>query len=376
MPKRFVIVCSFAPSLVNFRGPLLEQIRANGHDVLALAPDFEPDTRAWCHERGIKTGDITLDNQSLNPLHDMASLWQIYRQIKRFRADVVMGYTHKPALYTALAGRLAGTPHTTLMITGLGFGFEADTPKKRVVNKIVSTLFWLACRASHHAIFHNSDNLDFFRAKGIIGKRTPTTVVGGSGVDLSLYPRHPTTDSTASSLTFLLVARIVVYKGILEYAQAASQLRKRYPRARFLLAGYLDKSPAAYKAEEWAFIDANVTYLGKSSDVSSLLRETDVYVLPSYGEGLPRTVLEAMASGRAIITTDAPGCRQCVEEGRNGFLVKSKDPIDLEKAMERFLSGQADWRAMGEASFDRVRSVFEVGKVNADMIRALDLQPD
>lgn len=199
-------------------------------------------------------------------------------------------------------------------------------------------------------------------------------VVGGSGVDLSYFHPQPLEPAAAGEITFLLIARIVRYKGILEYARAAQALRARYPKAKFLLAGYHDSNPLAYSDDEWRFIQDQVEYVGPSEDVRSLYRRAHVYVLPSYGEGMPRTVLEAMASGRPIITTDTYGCRDTVEEGVNGHLVPTRDWQPLAEAMERFLAGHSSVREMGEASLARVRHLFDVDKVNRDMLAALGLR--
>jgi len=159
--------------------------------------------------------------------------------------------------------------------------------------------------------------------------------------------------------------------GIIEYARAAEALRQRYPKAKFLLAGYHDSNPLAYSDEEWRFIQDQVEYLGPSEDVRALYGRAHVYVLPSYGEGMPRTVLEAMASGRPIVTTDTYGCRDTVEEGVNGYLVPTREWEPLEQAMERFLAGRSSIAEMGAASLERVRRLFDVEKVNRQMIAAL-----
>ena len=161
------------------------------------------------------------------------------------------------------------------------------------------------------------------------------------------------------------------YKGILEYARAAEALRKRFPKAKFLLAGYHDSNPLAYSEDEWRFIQEQVEYLGPSDDVRSLYGRAHVYVLPSYGEGMPRTVLEAMACGRPVITTDTYGCRDTVEEGANGYLVPTREWEPLRDAMERFLADEASAGEMGAASLARVRERFDVEKVNRDMLAAL-----
>lgn len=374
MPQKILITCSDANSLRNFRGRLIASIRSDGHEVIAVAPEFPNAVAEWCQGLGVIMERTSLDNQSLNPFGDLAALMQLYRIIRRHRPDVVMGYTHKPALYTALAAKLARVPHVTMMVTGIGFGFE---PGKGAVRKIVPaitrSLFRAGCAVSDKVIFHNKDNRDFFVSERLLRNPAKAVVVGGSGVDLSYFYPQPLVPASRDEITFLLIARIVRYKGILEYARAAQRLRASYPKAKFLLAGYHDSNPLAYTAKEWQFITDQVEYLGQSDDVRSLYARAHVYVLPSYGEGMPRTVLEAMASGRAIVTTDTYGCRDTVEEGVNGHLVPIRDHESLTASMGRFLSGDSPYDLMGAASLERARRLFDVEHVNREMLSALEL---
>lgn len=375
MAQTVLLTCSDANSLRNFRGRLIASMRAAGHQVIAIAPSFPPAIAKWCIETGVAMERTRLDNQSLNPFSDLAALGELYSIIRRRRPDVVMGYTHKPALYTAFAARLARVPRVTMMVTGMGFGFEPGAGlARRVVPAITKTLFRIGCAASDVVIFHNRDNLDFFLENKLLRQPRKAVVVAGSGVDLAEFPPEPLQPADPESLTFLLIGRIVRYKGILEYARAAQALKARYPKAKFLLAGYRDSNPLTYSDDEWRFIERQVEYLGPSDDVRQLYRQAHVYVLPSYGEGMPRTVLEAMASGRAIVTTDTYGCRDTVEEGINGHLVPTRQWQPLADAMERFLTGRSSYEEMGSASLERARAKFDVESVNRDMLAALGLQ--
>jgi glycosyltransferase involved in cell wall biosynthesis len=377
MPRKILLTCSDANSLRNFRGRLIASLRESGNEVVAVAPGFPPEIAAWCDELGVGMERTSLDNQSLNPLRDLAALAGLHRIVRRHRPDVVMGYTHKPALYTAFAAKLAGVPHVTMMVTGIGFGFEPGKGAlRKVVPAITRTLFRIGCSASATVIFHNKDNRDFFLAEKLLKDRRKAVVVGGSGVDLSYFRPLPFEPAEPSEMTFLLIARIVRYKGILEYAQAAKALRERFPKAKFLLAGYRDSNPLAYSDVEWRFIQEQVDYVGPSSDVRSLYGQAHVYVLPSYGEGMPRTVLEAMACARPIITTDTYGCRDTVDPGVNGYLVPVREWEPLRDAMERFLSGEASISEMGAASLARVRELFDVEKVNQDTLKALGIEAE
>jgi glycosyltransferase involved in cell wall biosynthesis len=345
-----------------------------GDQVIAIAPDFPPDIEKWCSTLAVVMERVTIANQSLNPLRDVVSIFSLYRIIRRHRPDVVMGYTHKPALYTAFAAKAARVPKITMMVTGMGFGFEpGDGWFRRTIPVITHTLFFVACEVCQTIIFHNKDNRDYFLSRRMLRKASKAIVVGGSGVDLKHFTPQPLNPCASTDLTFLQIARIVRYKGVLEYAHAARSLKDNYPRARFLLVGYWDDNPLSYSAEEWAFIQANLEYLGSSTDVRELYQQAHVYVLPSYGEGMPRTVLEAMASARPIITTDTYGCRDTVAEGVNGHLVPIKDWRSLAGAMEHFLSGRSPAAKMGAMSLERARDLFDVESVNGEMIKALGL---
>ena len=371
---RVLLTCSDATSLRNFRGRLIQSMRALGHDVIAVAPGFPPAIASWCDDLGVAMERTSLDNQSLNPIKDIGVIGELYRIIRRHKPDVVMGYTHKPALYTAFAAKFAGVPRVTMMVTGIGFGFEPGPGmRRRIIPAITRSLFRVGCAVSETVIFHNRDNRDFFLEEKLLKDGSKAVVVGGSGVDLSHFTPQPLEDAAPGELTFVLIARIVRYKGILEYARAAQALRARYPKAKFLLAGYHDSNPLAYSDAEWHFIQDQVEYLGPSDDVRSLYRRAHVYVLPSYGEGMPRTVLEAMASARPIVTTDTYGCRDTVEEGANGHLVPTRQWEPLDDAMERFLSGASPVEKMGKASLTRARALFDVENVNREMIEALGL---
>jgi glycosyltransferase involved in cell wall biosynthesis len=372
MAQTVLFTCSDANSLRNFRGRLIASLRADGHDVIAVAPSFPPAIASWCADLGVHMERTTLDNQSLNPLSDLRVIGELYHIIRRRKPDVVMGYTHKPALYTAFAGKMSRVPRVAMMVTGIGSGFEPGKGMARkLLPAITRTLFRIGCAASRTVIFHNKDNRDFFLAERLLKQPSKAVVVGGSGVDLSYFGPQPLQPAAPDEITFLLIARIVRYKGILEYARAAEALCARYPKAKFLLAGYHDANPLAYSDEEWRFIRNQLEYLGPSEDVRSLYARAEVYVLPSYGEGMPRTVLEAMASGRAIITTDTYGCRDTVEEGVNGHLVPTRQWEPLAEAMELFLTGRSSFAEMGSASLARVRRLFDVEKVNKDMLVAL-----
>lgn len=245
--------------------------------------------------------------------------------MQKIKPDLVLPYTIKPVVYGTLAAWATKVPHRFALITGLGYAFqEHNNTKYKLVNKIATQLYRVSLNKCQTVFFQNPDDEALFRQLKILKPSTPSFVVNGSGVDISEY----TLADLPSQPKFLLIARLLGDKGVREYAQAAKRIKEQFPLVSFDLVGRLDDNPDAIKQNEIdAWIKAGtINYLGELTDVRPAIAETSVYVLPSYREGTPRTVLEAMSMGRAIITTDAPGCRETVVDGDNGFLV----PVDLD----------------------------------------------
>jgi glycosyltransferase involved in cell wall biosynthesis len=258
-----------------------------------------------------------------------------------------------------------GIRHLYALVTGLGYSFT-----RRWLSLIVGLLYRGALGLCRNVMFQNPDDRAFFIQKGIAdaGK---CTVVNGSGVDLDHY--YPT--PLPSELVFLLIARLLKDKGIREYVQAARLVRRSRPDARFILVGPRDPGPAAVPEAELAswVSQEGIEYRGPTEDVRAAITEAMVFVLPSYREGTPRTVLEAMAMCRPIITTDVPGCRETVIEGVNGFLVPAKDAVRLAGAMLRFASDLSLASRMGRASREIVENKYDVRRVNQQMLLSMGL---
>jgi len=370
---KILLIASLAESLINFRGPLLKTLVEAGHDVqcaaLGLAPGTETGDRLT--KLGVGIVDIPLSRTGLNPVTDLLlglRLWQLFRKQKY---DVVLGYTIKPVIWGMLAGKAAGVPRRVALITGLGYAFTGEARGVRGLVRSISTrLYRLALRQAHLIFFQNNDDRDDFAKLDILPPDTETRIVNGSGVDLEFYPRMPLPNGP---FRFLLIARLLGDKGIREYVAAARLIRQDYDNVAFDLVGGSDPNPNAISHEEaqgW-HDSGDIRWLGHLSDVRPVLAECHVYVLPSYREGTPRTVLEAMSTGRAVITTDAPGCRETVEPGVNGFLVPVKNVEALAAAMRRFLDDRTIAEHMGTEARRFVEEKYEVHKVNAEIIEKL-----
>jgi glycosyltransferase involved in cell wall biosynthesis len=352
------VLGGLSASLVNFRGPLIQALLADGHLVTAVAGNYDAQVEMTLRSWGADYTAVKLSRSGMNPFSDLGTLWTLVRLIRRVKPHIFLGYTVKPVTLGLIAARLAGTPQRYGMVTGLGYAFTPGREIKRLVAKLASSLaYWLALRHADGVIFQNGDDEKEFRARGFLSAQTDILRVAGSGVDVEAFAQKP----LPSGVNFLMIARLLLDKGIREYLAAARVVRERIGLARFVLAGPFDPNPATLsRAElERATAEGTVEYVGEVADVRPLLEACSVYVLPSYREGMPRTVLEAMAVGRAIITTNTPGCRDAIADGENGMLVPPRNAVLLAEAMITLADAPERIAAMAEQSRRRAERHFD-----------------
>jgi glycosyltransferase involved in cell wall biosynthesis len=366
-----IVLGSYAPSLTLFRGPLIAELVRRGYRVVAMAPEIGENVREKLRALGAEAADVPLSRDSLNPAAMAGSLRALTRAFREIRPDAVIAYTVKPVTLGAIAARRADVPTFVALVTGLGFAFMEGRETRRLISRVAATwLYRIAFRLSRIAIFQNPDDRDFFRAKRILPRRARTALVNGSGIDIDAFVPAPLT----SAPVFLMIARLLGDKGVREYGRAAARLKRKYPHAQFRLVGWLDASPDSIgEAALEQMVAGGVDFLGKLDDVRPAIAAANVYVLPSYREGTPRSVLEAMAMGRPVVTTDAPGCRQTVEHGVNGLLVPPRNDRALEEAMEHFIRSPGTIAQMGAAARTLAEEKFDVRKVNAALLEAAGL---
>lgn len=373
--KTFLLIASFPDSLIKFRGPLLRALVAKGLDVHVAAPDLAdvPDIRTELEGLGITLHEIGLKRTGTNPVADLATVAELWRLMRRIRADYVLGYTIKPVIYGSLAAWLAGVPNRFALVTGLGYAFTGEASGKRgLLRKLIQRLYRFGLSRSRKVFFQNPDDEALFRQLKLLPADIPSCVVNGSGVDVADYALAPLPEKPS----FLLIARLLGDKGVREYAQAARKVKAQYPDAVFRLVGWIDDNPDAIsqqELDEWVN-SGTVEFLGKLADVRPAIADSNVYVLPSYREGTPRTVLEAMAMGRPVITTDAPGCRETVTDGDNGFLVPVKAVDELAAAMVKFLENPELVAGMGERSRLVAEQKYDVHRVNEFMLGEMGIK--
>lgn len=376
---KVLVIASLAESLVIFRGQLLTEMIRCGHEVFACAAArdtlFGPkseQTKQLLAQIGVVFYEFPLERTGLNPLSDIVSLAALWNLVRRLQPDVVLTYTMKPVVYGSLAASAARVPHIFSMITGIGTGMRDNDGHQPLLSRLVPLLYRLGLWNNAGVLFQNPDDRDLFIHLRLIRPQTAITVVNGSGIDLQFYRQK---DPVLSPVVFLLIARLLGDKGVREYAEAARLIKRRYPDAVFRLIGPFDNHPLAIPKQEvvqWQH-DGIIEYIGSVTDVRPYIAAASVYVLPSYREGTPRTVLEAMAMSRPIITTNAPGCRETVVSEENGFLVPTKDPIALSQAMERFILDPGLIPQMGRKSRQIAEEKYDVHKVNAAILQAMGL---
>jgi glycosyltransferase involved in cell wall biosynthesis len=371
--RRILICAGLTSSLVRFRGPLLETLAAKGFEVFAAGPTDEHAVTSQLQQWNVRFIQLPLQRTGMNPFSDLAYYRALKKTIREIQPHYFLGYTIKPVIFGSLAASRAHVPHICSLITGLGYSFIPAGLKQRLAGLISRRLYRIALRRNHLVFFQNPDDLAAFHAQHLVPPSLPTSVLNGSGVDLEYYQPAPVPPET-SAIVFLLIARLIGEKGIVEYVEAARQLKAAHPTARFqLLGGFEPHRPGQIGPEQihqWVAQGA-IEYLGEQSDVRHALAACHVYVLPSYREGMPRTVLEAMAIGRPIITTDVPGCRQTVIPSQNGFLVPLKDPAALAEAMEKFILDPALIPPMAQKSLALAREKYDVRLVNREIILEL-----
>ena len=375
--KKFLLIAGFADSLINFRWDLICALQAKGLEVHVAAPEISssPTTLEKLRNNGVFAHDVPMQRTGTNPIEDFKTLIALRQLMQQVRPDYVMAYTIKPVIYGMLAAASTGVPNRAALITGLGSAFQDSegSTKQNLIRRVTRQLYARALSAADLTFFQNEDDQKLFTDLGIIRPGQNTVVVNGSGVNTEKFSPQPLPEG--DEVHFLLIGRLLKDKGVREYVEAARRVKQQYPQAVFNLVGFLDSNPSSVTQQEldqWVN-EGTVKFWGKLSDVRPAINACHVFVLPSYREGTPRTVLEAMATGRAIITTDAPGCRQTVENGYNGWLVPVQSAEKLAEAMERFLSEPALIQQMGQASLEIARNKYDVNIINDFMLNQLKI---
>jgi glycosyltransferase involved in cell wall biosynthesis len=350
---KILLVSRCSWTLHNFRAGLMRVLLERGDKVIgggAAGDGYETKIEA----QGVTFHPLPVDKKGINPLADLGLFLELYRWYRSERPDVVHHFTIKPVIYGSLAARLAGVPKVVNTVTGLGYVFTDG--RRPWLRHLVEGLYRWSLRSAQFTFFQNRDDRQLFLDRGLVDP-DKTTVLPGSGVDLTRFTPCPSQGNTS----FIMVARLIRDKGVAEFVEAARLVRRSHPEARFrLLGGRDERNPATISPEELDSWQADVEWLGEVEDVRPFLAAADVAVLPSYyREGVPRSLLEAAAMAKPIITTGAVGCRETVDEGVNGLLVPVRDVKALAEAMVWMIEHPEVCRQMGQASRAKVEREFD-----------------
>lgn len=363
-PWRLALAGPSAASLLHLRDDLIRDVTARGHHVLCITPPGPEDDARALRELDVQHRVISLDPTGPK----FVSTWKVVSAyvdaFRDWQPHVVMGIGARPLVNAALAARRLAVRRVVSLVNGLppegsGLGVEP----RRLAR---------ALGASDAVVFHNDEDRHRLEVEGILPPGQPAVVVAGAGVNLERHAVQPL-PPTEAGLVFLMISRLERSRGVVDYARAAETVKTRAPGARFLLAGAPGTASDAITAQSLAALGGAVEYLGPLPDVREALASCHVFVYPSHHEGMPRAVLEALATGRPVITTDAPGCRETVDDKVSGCLVPVGDVTALAAAMESFIRNPGLLPATAKAARLKAERRFDVVEVNRVLLDLLGL---
>ena len=332
---KIAMVLNTSWNVFNFRMGLLNALRDEGHEMIIMAPEDRYSERI--EQAGFLFQPIRMDSRGVNPVSDAALFLELRQAYRRHKPDLVLHYTIKPNIYGTFAAASCRIPVIN-NVCGLGTAFM----KKNLVTRIASTLYRLAFRYPKKVFFQNDADLELFLKNELVAENI-TELIPGSGINLDDFPVLEYRKNEV--FTFLVISRLIIDKGIVEYVEAARKLKAEGINARFQLLGAMDpehrRGIRPQKIREWVD-ERTVEYLGTTDDVHAYIEKADCIVLPSYREGTPRSLLEAASSGKPIVTTDVAGCRHVVQNGFNGLLCQARSADDLADKMRQMAMSDED----------------------------------
>lgn len=362
--------------MLHFRGGLIRAMVRAGHDLHLLVPAGEgvlghfDEESAALSSLGAQVHTYPLRRASISPIHDLVTLWHVFRKIGIVEPDVLLAYMMKPVVYGMLSALILRVGKRYALLDGLGFAFtENGRANNAVAARVTRLLLALALRAAQRVLLLNSDDRNDLIRHGVLAPNKPFSIIAGTGLDLEHFD-GPMAD--VNSRRFVMISRLLRDKGVREFAEAARLVKQRRPDATFVLIGDVDMAPGAISRDEvagWTWLQ----YVGKIGDVRPFLQDCLAYVLPSYREGRPRTVMEAMAMRRACIVTDVPGCRECIEHEATGLIVPPQNPETLKDAMMRYLEQPQLAIVHGIEARKRAECEYDLEAVNLSVLKALSI---
>lgn len=393
---KVLVLTADANTLIYHRGDLIRDFAAHGCEVVTSAAEDYPHVQEFVASLGGRHRAIRMARSKVNPLKDLVTLRDMWRLFLEEKPDTLFAYTIKSVVYGCVVARLAGIRRVYALLPGLGFTFvKPVTWKQRILSVISKALHRFALKRADVIFMQNNDDVKLFQEMNMLPAGTPVHVTAGSGVNMEEYAHAPLDERRTGQdkrVRFVLVSRLLISKGVRVFAEAARRIKQLHPHAEFHLVGPFDPNPNRVDEDEvrqWV-AEGTLVHHGMVKDVASLLKTMHVFVLPTwYREGVPHATLEALATGRPIITTNSVGARECVKltaegvrqrdnnemlmQGENGFLCQPQNVAAVECAMEWFLLHPKQIAQQGNASRQLAADVFDVRLVNEIILKAMHL---
>ena len=375
---KIIIISTVASSFLLFRKDLIVELLRRKHQVYVFTSEYTEDELKKIQAIGAIPVTYDLQRGGLNPLLDIKTVYLLSREIKKIAPNIVLSYFSKPVIFGTLAAKMVKVPNIIGMLEGLGYTFTEQpdglTKKMQLVKQMQITLYRFALPLLDTLIFLNHDDpKDLLYTHSI--NVNNVEILGGIGLNLKYYPYHPISNSK-STINFLFIGRLLREKGIHDFVAAAKIVKQSYSDVKFIVLGSIDSSnPGALQQSELdRLISLDIiNYPGQVDNVQRWIADSHVFVLPSYREGVPRSTQEAMAIGRAIITTDVPGCRETVVDGVNGFLIEKWNIQALAEKMIYFIEHPEQIQKMGYESYKIAQEKFDADKVNRRLLKLMGL---
>ena len=383
---KIAVIAGTIGGIVGFRLDMMLAFKSRGHEVVAVSALEKPSLKKILDEHNIRFKQINVDRKSVNPFKEFSLVREIKSFLKAERFDAVIAFTPKMATYATIAAMLAGVKKRIAVFTGLGYAFAQNSLWGLMRRIPFVFIYGLGMRCASNVIFQNIDDKKTAE-KLLMTAASKSAIMNGSGVNLEKFPYSTPPEN---KIVFTFVGRLIKDKGIHEFLYASKKIKELQPDVKIVILGAPDNNPSSIDENEFNKIknDGKIECMGFVSDVVKYITETSVAVLPSYREGCPHSMLEAMSIGRALILADAPGTRvplaltekgkrqqkmgATVIEGENGFLVRPRDGDAIVDAMKCFIENPALITSMGYKSRKLAEEKFDVDKVNAFLLSILE----
>jgi len=362
---KICIVASSGISLLNFRRRLIKTLVENGNQVICISIEKKEELAKQISELGAEYYQVSGSRTDISLINSIRMISNYVSVFNKINPDMCFLYMSKPIAFGGYAAIKCKIKYINILVNGLENAFYRTDIKSIIVRTVMSIFYWYVSHNSDNVFFQNQDDYNYFINKKL-SIRSNACIVNGSGVDMEWFSKEVLPEKPI----FLMISRLLWSKGIREYLDSIMIVKEKYPQIHFMLVGGLDDNDEALSYEDLkkCINKYDIEYYGYTKDVRPYLKRCSIFVLPSYHEGTPRCILEAMATGRPILTTDAPGCRETVLNGINGFLVPVRDSITLSERMMQLIEDDRLRLNMAEQSYTLCLEKYEISKVNKFMI--------